>query len=120
MEGGTEEGMMAVGTVIMNRIDSSSYPNSLTEVIYAPMQFEVTTFPQFTNYISNPSTIPESAIRCATALLSGSRENRLMTCPYPSARNRGPCTAFYTDLPNLRRSTPMGISIAGNWFHWHW
>lgn len=32
--------MLAVATVIMNRVDSSLFPNSITDVIYAPGQFE--------------------------------------------------------------------------------
>lgn len=32
--------MLAVATVIMNRVESSLFPNSITDVIYAPGQFE--------------------------------------------------------------------------------
>lgn len=33
------EGQLAVGAVVMNRVRSSSYPNSIADVIYAPGQF---------------------------------------------------------------------------------
>lgn len=33
------EGQVAVGAVILNRVRSSKYPNSISEVVYAPAQF---------------------------------------------------------------------------------
>ena len=37
--GSSYEGMIAVGTVIMNRIASSRFPDTLKEVVYQPGQF---------------------------------------------------------------------------------
>ena len=33
-------GMIAVGSVVMNRVESSSFPNTIAGVVYAPYQFE--------------------------------------------------------------------------------
>ena len=33
------EGQLAVGAVIMNRVNSARYPNTIADVIYAPGQF---------------------------------------------------------------------------------
>lgn len=40
-EAGNEpyEGMLAVGSVVLNRVNSSRFPNTITEVVYAPGQF---------------------------------------------------------------------------------
>ncbi len=35
----SENGMLAVGTVVMNRVDSSRFPNSICSVVGAPRQF---------------------------------------------------------------------------------
>ncbi len=35
----SESGMLAVGTVVMNRVDSSRFPNSICSVVGAPRQF---------------------------------------------------------------------------------
>lgn len=108
------QGMLAVGTVIMNRVDSPRYPNTLQEVIYQSGQFEaVWIAPEFQTHLNHPELIPQTAVDCARDLISGSRTGVLM-----EVRNGHPCTAFYTDLPSLRLSG--GISIGGNWFHWHW
>ncbi len=41
-EAGSEDyaGMIAVGSVVMNRVDDSRFPNTIAGVIYAPYQFE--------------------------------------------------------------------------------
>lgn len=41
IEGGNQpyEGQLAVGAVVMNRVRSGSYPNTIADVIYAPGQF---------------------------------------------------------------------------------
>ena len=41
-EAGSEDygGMIAVGSVVMNRVDDSRFPNTIPGVIYAPYQFE--------------------------------------------------------------------------------
>lgn len=37
-----EKGRLAVGTVVLNRVKSSKYPNSIKEVLYQPYQFSYT------------------------------------------------------------------------------
>lgn len=102
------EGMMAVGTIIMNRIDSPLYPNNLHDVIYQPMQFEVTwVSANFDNYVKNGA--PEEAITCARDILRGSRT------PILEQHN---CTQFRTHLPVYEHTFPNGIDIGGNWFFW--
>ncbi len=118
MEGGsTDESMLAVGTIIMNRVDSPLYPNTLAEVIYAPNQFEVTTFTSFNNYMTGKITIPDKAIKVAKSVLSGSRDSRLINPNCYEFR-----THKYFDenghFINTENYAPNGIDIGGNWFFW--
>lgn len=59
------EGMVAVGAVILNRVESAAFPNTLAGVIYQPLAFE----PVMNGTIYNPP-VPE-AIRAANLALSG-------------------------------------------------
>lgn len=64
-KGESLEGMVAVGAVILNRIESASFPNSLAGVIYQPLAFE----PVANGSIYNPPI--SGAIRAANLALSG-------------------------------------------------
>ena len=63
-EGEPYEGQVAVGAVVMNRVKSPQFPNTIREVIYQPGQFS--SVPKL------PRTVPtESAIRAAREALAG-------------------------------------------------
>lgn len=102
------EGMLAVGTVIMNRLESQhgGY-TTLINIIHAPSQFEGTTVPNYEKYVQNGA--PPEAQRCAKALMRGERHPLLMN---PK------CVYFKADQSQYRTAHPNGISIGGNWFHW--
>lgn len=109
------EAMLAVGTVVINRLNSSAYPNTLRDVIYQSGQFEVTwSSATFTYYVQHGS--PERAIQCAEDILRGSGTDVLII---------NNCTQFRTHrymyngrLIDSSISHPNGIDIGGNWFFW--
>lgn len=103
------ESMLAVGTVIMNRIESEAYPDTIKDVIYQPRQFEVTwASPLFREYVSDGA--PDLAFEVAQDLLNANKRTEVLM-----DHN---CTQFRTDMPQYRSSFPNGISIGGNWFFW--
>ena len=92
------EGQMAVGAVVINRVLSSVFPNTLSGVIYQSGQFE-----------------PVSTGRLALALA----ENRATDSCYRAAdeamsgvTNVGNCVFFRTPIPGL-----TGINIGGHVFY---
>lgn len=65
------EGQVAVGAVVMNRVRSSVYPNSISEVIYQSGQFT----PAMTGWLDSvlaSGEYTESAMQAATDALAGS------------------------------------------------
>lgn len=58
------EGQIAVGAVIMNRVRSAGYPNTIAEVIYQPSQFGPSDSQTFANLLAN-DTIKESCREAA-------------------------------------------------------
>ena len=70
-EAGNEsfEGKVAVGNVILNRVNSGSYPGSIYAVITAPGQFPPATNGTMTNVIA--SGISSSCIQAAQTAMSG-------------------------------------------------
>ena len=58
------EGQIAVGAVIMNRVRSAGYPNTIEEVIYQPSQFGPSDSQTFANLLAN-DTIKESCREAA-------------------------------------------------------
>ena len=92
------EGQVAVGAVVINRVLSSVFPNTLSGVIYQSGQFE-----------------PVSTGRLALALA----ENRATSSCYRAAdeamsgvTNVGTCVFFRTPIPGLE-----GINIGGHVFY---
>ncbi len=92
------EGQVAVGAVVINRVLSSVFPNTLSGVIYQSGQFE-----------------PVSTGRLALALA----ENRATASCYRAAdeamsgvTNVGTCVFFRTPIPGLE-----GINIGGHVFY---
>lgn len=92
------EGQVAVGAVVINRVLSSVFPNTLSGVVYQRKQFE-----------------PVSTGRLALALA----ENRATASCYRAAdeamtgvTNVGTCVFFRTPIPGLE-----GINIGGHVFY---
>lgn len=99
-EAGAEpyEGKLAVGSVVINRVLSSKYPNTVVGVIYAPKQFS-----------------PAASGRLALAL----EKNKATQQCYQAAdeamsgvTNVGNCVYFRTPIPGLN-----GIRIGGHVFY---
>lgn len=64
------EGQIAVGAVIMNRVKSASYPNTITEVIYQPSQFGPSDSQTFADLLAG-DTIKESCREAAKQAFMG-------------------------------------------------
>lgn len=68
-ESGSYEGMLAVANVVINRVNSSRYPNSISGVIYAPGQFSPASSGKLdTRLAKGPSA---TAVQAATDALNG-------------------------------------------------
>jgi len=69
-EGGGQpyDGKVAIGAVVMNRVKSGGYPNTIAEVIYAPGQFGVISNGSIARYLSNPSA---SCMQAAQDAING-------------------------------------------------
>ena len=63
------EGQLGVGAVVMNRVRSAAYPNTIVDVIYASGQFT----PAATGHVANAynGNIPASCIQAAQAAING-------------------------------------------------
>lgn len=70
-EAGNEcyEGQVAVGAVVMNRVRSSRYPNTISEVIYAPKQFSPVASGLLASVLANGPK--ESCIQAAQEAVNG-------------------------------------------------
>lgn len=69
-EGGNQpyEGQVAIGAVVMNRVKSPRYPNSIAEVIYAPGQFGPASNGSLAKYLANPKA---SCVQAAQDAING-------------------------------------------------
>lgn len=68
--GETAEGKLAVGAVVMNRVRSAAYPNTISGVIFASGQFT----PAMSGKVSRvymQGNIPESCVEAAQAAING-------------------------------------------------
>ena len=63
------EGQLAVASVVMNRLNSGLWGNTLAEVIYAPYQFEATGTSAFQNALSTGGS--ETSLKAAQDALNG-------------------------------------------------
>lgn len=90
------DGQVAVGAVILNRVRSSVYPNSISEVIYQSGQFGPAMTGILDQAIANGS-IPESCYQAAADALAGVN-------PVGDAM-------YFGD------GNDTGILIGGHWFH---
>lgn len=74
----SREGMLAVGTVVMNRVGHSGFPNSVCEVVGAPGQFAA-------GVLTRPMTEPRPVVLAgsvADAVLAGQRHPSLHTAKF--------------------------------------
>ena len=77
-EAGGYDGMLAVATVVMNRVASPRYPNSLRGVIYQSGQFSPTWNGSLNRVLANgPSS---TAYSVAQAALGGARHSAVINC----------------------------------------
>ena len=63
------DGMVAVGAVVMNRVNSSSFPNSISEVIYQSGQFTPASSGSLSTALANG--VPSACYEAASAAISG-------------------------------------------------
>lgn len=62
--GESYQGQVAVGAVVLNRVKSSEFPNTISGVIYQKGQFSCVTDGQFNKAIDSNSTIYKAAKEC--------------------------------------------------------
>ena len=80
------EGQVAVGAVVMNRVNSGSYPNTIRDVIYQSGQFG----PAMTGWLDSvlsKGSYTDSAMQAAADAMAGS--NPVGDCLYFGTGNRG-------------------------------
>lgn len=92
------EGQVAVGSVVINRVLSAVYPNTVSGVIYQDWQFSPVKSGRFEYYLSIGKTT-QSCYNAADAAMSG-------------ITNVGNCLHFRTPIPGL-----TGIQIGGHIFY---
>ncbi len=94
------EGKIAVGAVVMNRVMSGAFPNTIVGVIYQPGQFE-----------------PVSSGRLAIRLSLGANEECLRAAEEAmnGANNIGECLFFRTVVPGIK-----GTVIGHHVFYLYW
>lgn len=81
------EGMIAAGTVIMNRVESSEYPNTIEEVVYQSGQFEPVSTGKLSRVLGRGPS--KEAYQAAKAVLGGERHSKVRTCLYFNASYTG-------------------------------
>jgi spore germination cell wall hydrolase CwlJ-like protein len=97
--GSSYEGMLAVGTVIMNRIASSKFPNTLKGVVYQKGQFTPASSGKLARVLAKGPN--SSAYAAAKEVLGGKRHSKVKNCLYFNS-------ASWTDHP--------GVNVGGNIF----
>ncbi len=96
--------MMAVATIIMNRVESSLFPNSVTDVVYSPGQFSPVLEGKLDRTLANgPSSL---AYAVAQDAINGVRLAAVADCYY-----------FLTASSAIGVS---GVNIGGNLFFQSW
>lgn len=89
------EGKLAVANIVLNRVKSSKYPDSIKAVIYQPGQFSVANSgslsKQLSNYSNYSSSSQKLSIKAAKAALGGANNigSRLYFHSYRSAVQKG-------------------------------
>ena len=72
------EGMIAVGTVIMNRVGSSKFPNTIRDVVYQSGQFSPVSSGKLDEVLQRGPM--DSAYKAAKAVLGGQRNSQVRKC----------------------------------------
>lgn len=85
--GATYEGMIAVGTVIMNRVASSRFPNNVKDVIYQSGQFSPVSSGKLDRVLKRGPI--SSAYKAAKAVLGGERHPKVVDCLFFNASYTG-------------------------------
>lgn len=80
------EGQVAVGAVVLNRVRSSVYPNSISAVIYQPGQFGPASSGKLSRVLSSKS-YTDSAMQAAADAIAGA--NPISDCLYFGCGNYG-------------------------------
>lgn len=89
------EGRLAVANIVLNRVKSGKYPDTIKAVIYSPGQFSVASSgslsKQLSNYESYSSNSQRLSIKAARAALEGANNigNRLYFHSYKAAVRKG-------------------------------
>lgn len=78
--GNSYEGMIAVGTVIMNRIASRRFPDTLKEVVYQPGQFGPAMTGKLDRVLAQGPN--SSSYKAAKEVLGGKRHPKVKSCLY--------------------------------------
>lgn len=78
--GNSYEGMIAVGTVIMNRIASPKFPDTLKEVVYQPGQFGPAMTGKLDRVLAQGPN--SSSYKAAKEVLGGKRHSKVKSCLY--------------------------------------
>lgn len=89
------EGQVGVGAVVMNRVKSSGYPNSIRDVIYAPGQFP-----------------PANSARFASILANGAKASCMKAAQ--EAINGVTTVGSFTHFKNARLSVSGNSVVIGN------
>ena len=76
--GGSYEGMLAVGTVIMNRVASSRFPNTIKEVVYQRGQFGPVSNGRLARVLAQGAS--SSSYAAAQEILGGKRVSKVKNC----------------------------------------
>lgn len=97
--GNSYEGMIAVGTVIMNRIASSKFPDTLKEVVYQKGQFGPAMTGKLDRVLAQGPN--SSSYKAAKEVLGGKRHPKVKSCLYFNGQQ-------WTNHP--------GVNIGGNIF----
>ncbi len=120
LEGGSEQAQLDVAVSILNRVNSPHYPNTATEVVFAPGQYE----PNFHSYPVNSKAEAIARLEARYGSAARGEYERLeqnLNNPERIAQSqqflRG-ATDFrgYRLLRNRRQGDPWRGSRADNWF----
>lgn len=105
--------LLAIGSVIMNRVNSGAYPNTIAGVIRSS-QFLSYNSDMYNRYLRNGA--PALTVNCANDCISGIMQEdvrSLHICNYMKHISEyGDTTINAEDL------YPRGIDIGGFWFYW--
>lgn len=104
--GASYDGMLAVGTIVMNRVASPSFPNSIPDVIYQKNQFYAPGNEVLNGVLARgPSA---SACSAAQAVIGGTRHSAVLNC------------YFFYSAAYAAQMGVTGVNVAGNVFFEHY